>query len=123
MVGVLRKSHSVDSINAVFYPAFKSLQAELEKHAPKRKRKRGDKAAGSQSKLKPRKKPKRDWNTMAASSLFKAMGSTNKGFLKSLLDKGKVVKPLKRGGGLKWKVKMPPVTLAVKRVVVLEDAS
>ena len=62
---------------------------------------------------------------MTGPSLLTTLGSGSKGYIQSLTtvtvagtEKKIVVKPTKKGGSLKWNIKMPAASLTLRRVNV-----
>lgn len=61
-------------------------------------------------------------NNASAVSISQKMGSRNEGYMKFLVDKGKVEIPVGKGKATKWLVDLPAPSLIMRRVQVA-DAS
>jgi hypothetical protein len=69
-----------------------------------------------------RKRSKFNLNNASAVSISQKMGSRNEGYMKFLVDKGKVEIPVGKGKATKWLVDLPAPSLIMRRVQVA-DAS
>jgi len=106
---------SVMTCNTVFAKGFKTLKRKLTDDLPTTN------AGGTTIK----RRKKRNWNSMTGPSLLATLGSGSKGYIQSLTnvtvagtEKKIVVKPTKKGGSLKWNIKMPAASLTLRRVNV-----